>query len=41
MPRAQLAALGLPFDPSRADESVRAELLVNAQGAVLAVRVVQ
>ncbi len=41
LPRAQLAALGLPFDPARADESVQAELLVNAQGAVLAVRVVQ
>lgn len=39
--RDRLAALGLPFDPSRAGESVRAELLVRPSGQVLAVRFVQ
>lgn len=34
----RLALLGLPFDPSRAGDSVRAELLVRASGEVLAVR---
>jgi hypothetical protein len=34
----RLALLGLPYDPSRAGESVRAELLVRASGEVLAVR---
>lgn len=38
MPRERLAALGLPFDPSRAGDSVQAELLMNASGQVLAVR---
>jgi hypothetical protein len=41
MPRERLAALGLPYDPSRAGERVRAELLVHASGDVLAVRVLQ
>lgn len=41
MPRERLAALGLPFDPARADERVKAELLMHASGEVLAVRVVQ
>lgn len=39
--RDRMAALGLPFDPARASESVRAELLVRASGEVLAVRFVQ
>lgn len=34
----RLALLGLPFDPARAGDSVRAELLVRASGEVLAVR---
>jgi len=38
VPRAQLAALGLPVDPARADLPVRAEFLVSRGGAVLAVR---
>ncbi len=38
-PRERLVSLGLPFDPARAGESVRAELLVHASGDVLAVRV--
>ncbi len=41
LPRERLAALGLPFDPARAGESVRAELLLHASGEVLALRVVQ
>ncbi|GAP36704.1 hypothetical protein ISF6_2544 [Piscinibacter sakaiensis] len=39
LPRDRLALLGLPYDPARAGERVRAELLVDAQGEVLAVRV--
>lgn len=39
MPRERLAALGLPFDPARAGDNVPAELLMNASGQVLAVRV--
>jgi len=38
VPRAQLAAFGLPIDPARADLPVRAEFLVSRRGAVLAVR---
>lgn len=38
VPRAQLAAFGLPVDPARADLPVRAEFLVSRRGAVLAVR---
>ena len=34
----RLAAMGLPFDPARAGDGVRAELLVRATGQVLAVR---
>lgn len=34
----RLAAMGLPFDPARAGDGVRAELLVRASGQVLAVR---
>ena len=38
MPRDRLAALGLPYDPARAGENVRAELLMHPSGEVLAVR---
>jgi hypothetical protein len=38
VPRAQLAAYGLPVDPARADQPVRAQFLVSRRGAVLAVR---
>lgn len=41
LPRDSLAAMGLPYDPARAGESVRAELLVHASGDVLAVRFVR
>lgn len=41
MPLAELAALGLPFDASRAGDTVRAELLMNENGEVLAVRLLQ
>jgi hypothetical protein len=40
MPRERLAAFGLPFDPTRAGEPVRAELLLHPAGEVLAVRIV-
>jgi len=40
LPRDRLAALGLPFDPARAAEPVRAELLMHASGEVIAVRVI-
>lgn len=40
LPRQQLALLGLPFDASRADESLRAELMVHpSTGRLLAVRI--
>lgn len=39
LPRERLALLGLPFDAARADETVRAELLMNPSGQVLAVRI--
>jgi hypothetical protein len=38
LPQAQLALFGLPFDTAHADDLVRAEMLVSAQGDVLAVR---
>jgi len=38
VPRSQLASLGVPVDPARADLLVRAEFLVSRRGAVLAVR---
>ena len=38
LPRERLALLGLPFDAARADEFVRAELMLNPHGQVLAVR---
>ena len=40
LPSERLAALGLPYDPARAGESVRAELLMHPSGEVLAVRFV-
>jgi hypothetical protein len=40
LPRQRLAEFGLPFDPTRAAEAVRAELLMRANGEVLAVRVI-
>ena len=39
--RAELAAYGLPFDPSRAAERVPVELLLDAQGEVVALRLVE
>ena len=38
LPRERLALLGLPFDAARADETVRAELMLHPSGQVLAVR---
>ncbi|HET9207433.1 MAG TPA: hypothetical protein VFO28_14430 [Burkholderiaceae bacterium] len=38
LPRERLAAIGLPFDPARAAEPVRAELLMHASGDVIALR---
>jgi hypothetical protein len=38
LPAERLAALGLPFDPTRAGEPVRAELLLHPSGEVLALR---
>jgi hypothetical protein len=38
LPRERLAALGLPYDPARAGDNVRAELLMHGSGEVLAVR---
>jgi hypothetical protein len=40
MPRSRLAAMGLPYDPARAGERVRAQLLMQSSGDVLAVRIV-
>lgn len=40
LPAERLAAYGLPYDPGRAAEVVRAELLLNPAGEVLALRVV-
>jgi hypothetical protein len=39
LPRERLALLGLPFDAARAVETVRAELMLNPSGQVLAVRI--
>ncbi|GAB2605730.1 hypothetical protein GCM10027034_43700 [Ramlibacter solisilvae] len=39
MPHTRLAALGLPYDPSRAGERVPAQLLMHSSGEVLALRV--
>jgi hypothetical protein len=41
LPRERLALLGLPFDAARADEFVRAELMLNPSGQVLAVRLLE
>ena len=41
LPGERLAALGLPYDPARAGDRVRAELLLHPSGEVLAVRLVQ
>lgn len=38
LPGERLAALGLPYDPTRAGDSVRADLLMHPSGEVLAVR---
>ena len=40
LPSERLAALGLPYDPARAGDSVRADLLMHPSGEVLAVRFV-
>jgi hypothetical protein len=40
LPQERLAALGLPYDPARAAEPVRAELLVHPSGLVLALRLI-
>jgi hypothetical protein len=40
LPQERLAALGLPYDPARAAERVRAELLVHPSGLVLALRLI-
>lgn len=39
LPHSRLAALGLPYDPTRAGERVPAQLLMHSSGEVLAVRV--
>ena len=41
LPQQRLAALGLPYDPGRAADRLRAELLVAASGEVLAVRLLR
>jgi hypothetical protein len=38
VPQQHLASFGLPYDPARAAEPLRAELLVSGSGEVLAVR---
>jgi hypothetical protein len=40
LPRSRLAALGLPYDPTRAAETVRAQFLMHSSGDVLAVRLI-
>jgi len=40
VPRTALASLGLPVDPESAGDSVRAEMLVGADGSPLALRLV-
>ena len=40
LPQERLAALGLPYDPTRAADRVRAELLVHPSGLVLALRLI-
>jgi hypothetical protein len=41
LPRERLALLGLPYDAARADEHVRAELMLHPNGQLLAVRFLQ
>lgn len=41
LPRERLALLGLPYDAARADEHVRAELMLHPSGQLLAVRFLQ
>ena len=41
LPRERLALLGLPYDATRANETVRAELMLHPSGQLLAVRFVQ
>ena len=41
IPSERLALLGLPYDPARAGERVRAELLMHESGDVLAVRIIR
>lgn len=41
LPRSALGDYGLPFDPARADQLARAELLMSTRGNVLAVRFLQ
>jgi hypothetical protein len=41
LPRERLALLGLPFDAARAAEMVRAELMLNPDGQLLAVRILE
>jgi hypothetical protein len=38
LPHSRLAALGLPYDPTRAGERVPAQFLMHSSGEVLAVR---
>lgn len=40
VPRASLASMGVPLSPDNAGESVRAEMLVGADGSPLALRLV-
>ena len=40
VPRAELASLGVPITPENAGDSVRAELLVGADGSPLALRLI-
>ncbi len=40
VPRTALAALGVPVSPENAGDSVRAELLVGADGSPLALRLI-
>ena len=41
LPRERLALMGLPYDPARAAEPVRADVMLHRSGQVLAVRFVQ
>ncbi|MBB5202714.1 hypothetical protein HNQ51_000007 [Inhella inkyongensis] len=41
LPRERLALMGLPYDPARAAEAVRADVMLHRNGQVLAVRFVQ